>query len=137
MTMEILGGLGRKADSRGKTREVKKITYTDYFKNRKYREEKDPMAMDIDAMSTEKQITLMRKGACFICEKPGHLAHDHDEYMKKERKEDARGSTSFAPKKKNISEIHALLQALSSEETKELLALQNKAEEKKDDDEDF
>ena len=136
--MEILGGLGRKADSRGKTREVKKITYMDYFKNRKYREEKDPMAMDIDAMSTEKRITLMRKGACFICEKPGHLvAHDHNEYMKKERKENAQGSTSFAPKKKNISEIHALPQALSTEETKELLALQNKAEEKKDDDEDF
>ena len=73
----------------------------------------------------------MRKGACFIREKPGHLARDHDEYMKKERKENARGSTSFAPK--NISEIHALLQALSTEETKELLALQNKAEEKKDD----
>ena len=54
MTMEILGGLGRKADSRGKAREVKKITYTDYFKNKKYREEKDPMAMDIDAMSTDK-----------------------------------------------------------------------------------
>ena len=65
------------------------------------------------------------------------LQRDHDEYMKKERKENARGSTSFAPKKKNISEIHALLQALSTEETKELLALQNKAEEKKDDDEDF
>ena len=57
MTMEILGGLGRKADSRGKARELKKITYTDYFKNRKYREEKDPMAMDIDVMSNEKQIT--------------------------------------------------------------------------------
>ena len=54
MTMEILGGLGRKADSRGKAREVKKITYTDYFKNKKYREEKDPMAMDIYAMSTYK-----------------------------------------------------------------------------------
>ena len=68
MTIEILGGLGRKADSRGKAREAKKITYMDYFKNRKYREEKDPMAMDIDAMLTEKRITLMKKGACFICE---------------------------------------------------------------------
>ena len=96
MTMEILGGLGRKADSRGKAREVKKITYMDYFKNRKYRE--DPMAMDIDVMSTEKRITLMRKGACLICEKPGHLARDHDEYMKKERKENTRGSTSFRTK---------------------------------------
>ena len=35
------------------------------------------------AMSTEKRITLMKKGACFICEKPGHMARDHDEYVKK------------------------------------------------------
>ena len=39
--------------------------------------------MDIDAMSTEKRITLIKKGACFICEKPGHMARDHDEYVKK------------------------------------------------------
>ena len=45
--------------------------------------------MDIDAMSTEKRITLMKKGACFICEKPGHMAHNHDEYVKKTRKENA------------------------------------------------
>ena len=64
------------------------------------------------------------------------FSHDHNEYMKKERKENAWGSTSFTPKKKNISKIHALLQALSTEETQELLALQKKAE-KKDDNEDF
>ena len=35
---------------------------------------KDPNAMDIDVMSIEKRAALMRKGACFICEEPGHLA---------------------------------------------------------------
>ena len=90
--------------------------------------------MDIDAMSTEKRITLMKKGACFICE---HMARDHDEHVKKARKENARGTTSSPPKKKNIGEIHALLQGLTSEETKELMALQLKGEEKKDDNEDF
>ena len=35
---------------------------------------KDPNAMDIDAMSMEKRTALMRKGACFICKEPGHLA---------------------------------------------------------------
>ena len=35
---------------------------------------KDPNAMDIDAMSMEKRAALMRKGACFICKEPGHLA---------------------------------------------------------------
>ena len=39
---------------------MKKASYSDYFKTRKYREEKkDDDAMDIDAMSTEKRVTLM------------------------------------------------------------------------------
>ena len=65
------------------------------------------------------------------------MACDHDEYVKKTRKESAQGTTSSPAKKKNISEIHALLQGLSNEEMKELMALQSKGEEKKDDDEDF
>ena len=65
------------------------------------------------------------------------MARDHDEYVKKTRKENIRGTTSSPPKKKNISEIHALLQGLTSEETKELMALQSKGDEKRDDDEDF
>ena len=105
--------------------------------------------MDIDAMSTEKRAALMKKGACFICEEPGHMARDHDEYKKKQKKTNIR-RTSTTPsgpsKKKNVKEIHALLQALSKEETKELLALQSvnedkeqelEKEEEKDDDEDF
>ena len=39
--------------------------------------------MDIDMMSMEKQATLMRKEACFICEEPGHLAQDHKKQMEK------------------------------------------------------
>ena len=99
--------------------------------------------MDVDAMTTEKQAALMKKGACFICEKPGHLARDHNEFMCKEnaKKEYTRGSTSSKPKKKNISEIHALLQSLSPQESKELLALQSseqeEKEESKDDEDDF
>ena len=93
--------------------------------------------MDIDAMSTEKRITLMKNGARFICEKPGHMARNHDKYVKKTRKENARGTTSSPPKKKNINKIHALLQGLTNEEMKELMALQSKGEEKKDNDEDF
>ena len=45
--------------------------------------------MDIDTMFTKKRITLMKKGMCFICEKPRHMACDHDEYMKKTKKESA------------------------------------------------
>ena len=89
MTMDILGGMSKKTDNKGgRFKDTRKTNYLDYFKTRKYRDEKkDDNAMDIDAMSTEKRITLMKKGACFICEKPGHMARDHDEYVKKNRKE--------------------------------------------------
>ncbi|PPQ91988.1 LOW QUALITY PROTEIN: hypothetical protein CVT25_004755 [Psilocybe cyanescens] len=35
---------------------------------------KDPFTMDVDVMTTEKQTSLMKKGACFRCKQPGHLA---------------------------------------------------------------
>ena len=95
--------------------------------------------MDIDAMMTEKRVALMRKGACFICEEPGHMAQNHKEYEAKKGR--TWGNTS-PPQKKTIKEIHAFLQELSPQETKELLVLQStsqKKEEKeeKEDDEDF
>ena len=72
MTMDILGGMSKKSDTRGgRSKETRKTNYSNYFKTRKYHEEKkDDDAMDIDAMSTKKRITLMKKGAC----KPGHMA---------------------------------------------------------------
>ncbi|KAF8801021.1 hypothetical protein BYT27DRAFT_7045324, partial [Phlegmacium glaucopus] len=36
----------------------------------------DPDAMDIDAMSYEKQGEYMHKGLCFKCDKPGHISRD-------------------------------------------------------------
>jgi hypothetical protein len=79
----------------------------------------------------------MKKGACFICEERGHLAREHQDYMKK-KKANIRGATipSNSPgpsKPQNIKEIHALLQGLSTEEMKELLALQSSNQEKEDD----
>jgi hypothetical protein len=94
----------------------------------------------------------MKKGACFICEEPGHMAKEHDEYERKKKRTTFRQTittSSKAPskslsKKKSIKEIHALLQALSPNETKELLALQTsekeqreKEKEKEEDDSDF
>ena len=37
---------------------------------------RDPNAMDIDAMTIEQRNEMMRKGLCFICEKPGHLGRN-------------------------------------------------------------
>jgi hypothetical protein len=102
---------------------------------------RNPDAMDIDAMSTEKRAALMRKGACFKCEEPGHLVRDHDEYERK-KKGNGKISKTILPRKNNIREIHALLQGLLMKEKKELLALQTSDQEKetkeeKEDDEDF
>jgi hypothetical protein len=103
---------------------------TGYFsKARKTREERDPDAMDIDGMTMEKRTALMKKGACFICEETGHMARDHKEYQKKKKDTPEKGTT---PSKKNLKEIHALLQNLSTEETKELLALQSSNQEKEE-----
>ena len=59
--------------------------------------------MDIDAMSMEKQAALMRKGACFICEEPGHLAQDH-------KKQTEKGND--LPQKMKGKELHAHIRAL-------------------------
>jgi hypothetical protein len=84
---------------------------------------KDPMAMDIDAMTMEKRTSLMKQGLCFKCEGRGHLARDC-----KGKKKDNN------PPKRNMKDIHALLTALSDEEKKELLGLQggDKGKEKED-----
>jgi len=76
--------------------------------------QRDPYAMDIDAMTAEKRTFLMKQGLCFKCEGRGHLARDC-----KGKKTDA------SPQKKSIKDIHALLAALTAEEKKELLSLPN------------
>lgn len=78
---------------------------------KKMYEYRDPNAMDVDVMSTEKRTALMRKGACFICEEPGHLARNCP------RKKNTN-------QKKTVKEIHALIDAMSKEEKEELASLQ-------------
>ena len=70
---------------------------------------KDSNAMEIDAMSMEKRAAVMRKGACFICEEPGHLAQDHKKQMEK---------GNNLPQKMKGRELHALIRALLARMTK-------------------
>ena len=96
---------------------------------------------------------MMKKGACFKCKTTGHLAKDHDEFERKEEKRKAStrqtetstsstSTTSNTPlkpmsAKRDIKRIHALFQALSTEEKKELYKLESpeKEKEKEEDDE--
>jgi hypothetical protein len=72
----------------------RRFEYSNYFGNRdnrswrEPREKKDPDAIDIDAMSTEKRTLLMKKGLCFICEKPGHCASEHKDFETKRKDKD-------------------------------------------------
>ena len=42
---------------------------------------RDPNAMDIDYMTTDKRTEMMRRGLCFKCEKPGHRANDPEFHL--------------------------------------------------------
>lgn len=77
-----------------------------------FRRTHDPNAMDIDAMSMEKRTALMRKGACFICKEPGHLAQNCPKKKKN------------LNQKTTVKEIHALIDTMSKEEKEELASLQ-------------
>jgi hypothetical protein len=100
---------------------------------RKRKDEKDPNAMDVDAMTPGKRAYLMKKGACFICEEPGHRASEHDEHVKKQQK--GKGKDNSQPKK-DLRAIHALVAGLTKTEKEELLAMTTgKTDEKKDEEE--
>jgi hypothetical protein len=109
---------------------------------RRKKEERDPDAMDVDAMSTGKRNYLMKKGACFICEEPGHRAKEHDDFVK-ERDEKKKGKAKANSQKKDLRALHNLFQGLTKAEKEELLSMSNgkdkkeKEEEVDSEDEDF
>ena len=87
-------------------------------------------------MTTEKRAALMRKGACFICEEPEHMARNHKEYEAK------KGGKYFTPTEEDDQGDTCSPSGTIITGTKELLVLQStsqKKEEKeeKEDDEDF
>ena len=103
---------------------------------RKKKTERDPNAMDVDAMSTEKRAYLMKKGACFVCEQTGHRASEHDEYEKRQKNK----GKDKTPPKKDLKTIHAFFEALSKEQKERLLAMSitdEKEEESDDEKKDF
>ena len=108
---------------------------------RKKKDEKDPNAMDVDTMTAGKCAYLMKKGACFVCEEPGHRASEHDKHVKKQQK--SKGKDKTTPKK-DLKALHALFQSLTKGEKEELLAMTTQngkgkedEEEEDDDKEDF
>jgi macrodomain Ter protein organizer (MatP/YcbG family) len=70
--------------------------------------QKDPNAMDVDYMTTEKRETLRRKGACFGCEEIGHLFRD----CPHRRKKFIPSLTPSTPQKMKGKELHAHVRSL-------------------------
>ena len=104
--------------------------------NYRKKEERDPNAMDVDAMSIKERDSLVKKGACFKCKKPGNRAQDCEEKKPISKKliTQTNATSSNKPSKlHNIRKLHAAFMGLTKEEKEELLALSNK--EKKDEEE--
>ena len=65
---------------------------------------KNPNAMDVDLLSTEKRDEAMRKGLCFGCGKHRHLNKDCPDRKKTTRTYTSIPSTS---NKMNVKELYA------------------------------
>jgi len=105
----------------GKPAHGGRSTSTSFTPRRTY-EHKDPNAMDIDAMSTEKRTALMKKGACFNCEETGHLARNCPKKKK----------NTNTNQKRMVREVHAMIEEMNKEEKEELASLQVSAGETQD-----
>jgi Zinc knuckle len=71
------------------------------------REEKDPNAMDIDAMTADEREKMMKTGLCFGCKKPGHISRNCPDKNTK--------NTPPPNKKMMGKELHTHLRALMAE----------------------
>lgn len=71
------------------------------------REEKDPNAMDVDAMTMEERDEMMKAGLCFRCKKPGHVSRNCPNRNK--------APPPPPPKKMKGKELHAHVRALMAQ----------------------
>jgi Zinc knuckle len=76
------------------------------------RKEKDPNAMDVDALTLEKRNEMMRKGLCFNCEEQGHLSKD---CPKKKKVSNSQTPPSYSPPKPPPKELAAYIQAMTAQ----------------------
>ena len=84
-------------------------------------QKKDPNAMDVDALATEKRAEYMKKGLCFGCGKPGHLNKDCTErkkppsYASTWTPATASSASSSTPKKMTPRDLYAHVRSLTEQ----------------------
>jgi Ty3 transposon capsid-like protein/Zinc knuckle len=83
------------------------------------RKEKDPNAMDVDALTLEKRNEMMKKGLCFGCGEQGHLSRDCPKKKKPSTYQTPSQTSSITPpsysKKPPPKELAAYIRAITAE----------------------
>ena len=79
--------------------------------------------MDIDALTTSKRSDLMKKGACFGCREPGHMAKDCPKKKKNYQKKNYDEPKKDQKKKWNPKDAHRFIRSMSTQERKEFMDL--------------
>ena len=80
--------------------------------------ERDPNAMDVDALSLEERGKLMKEGKCFHCRKTRHLAKDCPDKGDQKKKEEPKKKWEG---KKLYTHIRSLYQEMDKEEREEFM----------------
>ena len=80
---------------------------------------RDPNAMDIRKLTTDERTRLMKMGACFRCQKAGHMAKQCMEFGNSNNN----NPSTSTPKKWMAAELKAQIQNLDTKEQEELTTL--------------
>ena len=85
---------------------------------------RDPMAMDVDRLTTQQKEDHYKRGLCFECHLPGHRASDHKKKNTSSfpSKSFPSKPRSFTPKRSGYAQIRTIMNSLPEEEKEETLS---------------
>jgi len=90
---------------------------------------RDPNAMDVDAITTDKRNQLMKSGSCFKCEKPGHRAKECPEKRNQNQNSYRNQTFQKTSTKDTYRNIRSLLAQHSPEEEAEIMKMAEEIDE--------
>jgi len=137
--------LNRRRAAELNLKKKQKETFKPYYNKEGYKKKwnferpaKDPNTMDVDRMTVEERNDLMKKGACFFCKEPGHMATD---CPKKKKNYGKKPEQKKGHQKMTRKDIATYIKKLSVEEkddfAAEIIDNLNEEDEEEKDEEDF